>query len=83
MSRWHLIALPVLLTLAMGAAETDQPGRSAAIRGPGPDLTRVGSTLSRAEIKTAVLDPSQPMPSFKRLPAGKLAAIVEFLSLLR
>jgi mono/diheme cytochrome c family protein len=52
-------------------------------KGPGPDLTQVGSTLSTPEIERAIVDPSEPMPSFKNLPAKKFKAIVEFLSLLR
>jgi hypothetical protein len=50
---------------------------------PGPNLTHVGATLSRSEIEKAILDPSQPMPSFRLLPHAKLQAIVRFLSLLR
>jgi mono/diheme cytochrome c family protein len=51
--------------------------------GPGPNLTHVGSTLSRSGIEKAILDASKPMPSFRRLPPAKLKAIVRFLSLLR
>jgi hypothetical protein len=51
--------------------------------GPGPNLTHIGSTLASTEIKRALLHPSAPMPSFKNLPAKKLSAVVEFLSLLR
>lgn len=50
---------------------------------PGPNLTHVGSMLSTRRIERALLDASEPMPSFKNLPARKLKAIVEFLSLLR
>jgi mono/diheme cytochrome c family protein len=50
---------------------------------PGPNLTHVGSTLSRSGIEKAILDASEPMPSFRRLPPAKLKAIVRFLSLLR
>jgi mono/diheme cytochrome c family protein len=52
-------------------------------RGPGQNLTRIGSKLSAAKIEHAILDPRAPMPSFKRLPARKLHDIVRFLSLLR
>jgi hypothetical protein len=52
-------------------------------KGPGPNLTHVGSALSKPEIERAIVDPSEPMPSFKNLPAKKLRGIVEFLSLLR
>jgi hypothetical protein len=50
---------------------------------PGPNLTHVGSALSRSGIEKAILDPTQPMPSFRHLPPAKLRAIVRFLSLLR
>lgn len=50
---------------------------------PGQNLTHIGSTLTNAEIRKAILHPSAPMPSFKNLPAAKLNAIIEFLSLLR
>jgi hypothetical protein len=34
-------------------------------------------------IEHAVVDPSEPMPSFKKLPRAKFHALVRFLSLLR
>lgn len=52
-------------------------------RGPGPDLTDVGSRLSPARIEWAIINPTEPMPSFKHLPRAKLQALVVFLSLLR
>lgn len=52
-------------------------------KGPGPNLDHVGSKLSSPEIERALIDPSEPMPSFKNLPAKKFKAVVEFLSLLR
>ena len=52
-------------------------------KGPGPDLTRVGSTLSSRKIERAILSPTAPMPSFRLLPKAKLRALVTFLSLLR
>jgi hypothetical protein len=52
-------------------------------RGPGQDLTHVGSALSESSIERAILDPTAPMPSFRNLPAAKLHALVVFLSLLR
>jgi mono/diheme cytochrome c family protein len=52
-------------------------------RGPGPDLTYVGSSLSAARIDRAITDPTEPMPSFKHLPPAKLRALVTFLSLLQ
>jgi hypothetical protein len=51
--------------------------------GPGPDLTHVGSMLSKRGIEHALIDPSAPMPSFKHLPAAKFKAVVQFLSELR
>jgi hypothetical protein len=51
--------------------------------GPGPNLTHIGSMLSKRGIEHALIDPSAPMPSFKHLPAAKLKAVVEFLSELR
>lgn len=51
-------------------------------RGPGPDLTHVGSMLSTKAINHVLVDPTQPMPSFKNLPRVKFHALVRFLSLL-
>jgi hypothetical protein len=51
--------------------------------GPGPNLTHVGSALSAPQLEHALIDPRAPMPSFSHLPAAKLKALVEFLSLLR
>jgi Cytochrome C oxidase, cbb3-type, subunit III len=50
--------------------------------GPGPSLTRVGARLSAAGIRRALVDPREPMPSFRHLPAQRLQALVVFLSLL-
>jgi mono/diheme cytochrome c family protein len=52
-------------------------------RGPGPDLTHIGSELSRSGIEHAIIDPTAPMPSFKHLPPAKLKAVVTFLHELR
>jgi ubiquinol-cytochrome c reductase cytochrome b subunit/menaquinol-cytochrome c reductase cytochrome b/c subunit len=51
--------------------------------GPGPDLSHVGSKLSRAGVEHAIIYPTEPMPSFAHLPKAKLRAVVEFLSLLQ
>ena len=51
--------------------------------GPGPDLTHIGSMLSTREIERGLIDPRQPMPSFKGLPRAKFHALVRFLGLLR
>ncbi len=52
-------------------------------RGPGPNLTHIGSGLSRRGIEHAIIDPTAPMPSFKHLPAAKFKAVVTFLHELR
>jgi mono/diheme cytochrome c family protein len=52
-------------------------------RGPGRNLTHVGSRLSGRQIAHALVDPQAPMPSFRHLPAQKLHDIVRFLALLR
>jgi mono/diheme cytochrome c family protein len=52
-------------------------------RGPGSNLTHVGSKLSEREIAQAIVDPRAPMPSFRHLPAQKLHDIVRFLAALR
>jgi len=52
-------------------------------RGPGPNLTHVGSKLSEREIAHALADPRAPMPSFRHLPAQKFHEIVRFLALLQ
>jgi hypothetical protein len=50
--------------------------------GPGPDLTHVASRLPGRAIARALVAPTPPMPSFRRLPRAKFEALVEFLSLL-
>ncbi len=52
-------------------------------RGPGPNLTHIGSKLSRQEIARALVNPRAPMPSFRNLPAQKFHDIVDFLAALR
>ena len=52
-------------------------------RGPGENLSSVGSVLSRAQIERALIDPKAPMPSFKNLGAAKLEALVSYLATLR
>lgn len=51
--------------------------------GPGPNLTHIGSNLSKHGIEHAIVDPTAPMPSFKNLPAAKFKAVVTFLHDLR
>ena len=52
-------------------------------RGPGENLTHIGSKLSEREIVHAIVDARAPMPSFTHLPAQKLHDIVRFLTSLR
>ncbi len=52
-------------------------------RGPGPNLTHIGSKLAERAIAHALVDPRAPMPSFRHLPAQKFHDIVRFLALLR
>jgi mono/diheme cytochrome c family protein len=51
--------------------------------GPGPDLTRVGARLDRAQIERALVAPEPPMPSFKGLDRVDLDALVDYLAELR
>jgi len=62
----------------------------APLSGSGPPLPpvpaavkRAGAVLSKQQLEHALVAPRQPMPSFRRLPAAKFKALVEFLSLLR
>jgi len=47
--------------------------------GPGPNLTRIGLTLSAEQVERAILHPTAPMPSFKNLPAAKFRDVLDFL----
>lgn len=51
--------------------------------GPGPELTQIGSKLSKEEIEDVLVNPRPPMPSFSNLPDGDRAAIADYLSDLR
>ena len=51
--------------------------------GPGPNLTNVGSRLTRQGIARTLVNPTAPMPSFKNLPPQKFNAVVAFLSQLK
>ena len=51
--------------------------------GPGPELTHVGERIPAEGIARTLVNPTAPMPSFKRLPAKKFTAIVYFLSHLK
>lgn len=51
--------------------------------GPGPTLTHVGSRLTEAQISRAIIDPSEPMPSFKNLPKNRFRSLIRFLALMQ
>ncbi len=51
--------------------------------GPGPNLTHIASRLPETAIARTLVNPTQPMPSYKNLPAKKFNAIVDFLSQLK
>jgi ubiquinol-cytochrome c reductase cytochrome b subunit/menaquinol-cytochrome c reductase cytochrome b/c subunit len=51
--------------------------------GPGPDLTRVGARLTKAQLLHALRSPQPPMPSFQSLGRARLVDLVEFLHALR
>jgi ubiquinol-cytochrome c reductase cytochrome b subunit/menaquinol-cytochrome c reductase cytochrome b/c subunit len=48
--------------------------------GPGPVLTHIGALLPAQAIASTLINPTAPMPSFKRLPPQKFQAVVGFLS---
>lgn len=50
---------------------------------PGGDLSRVGTRLKPSEIRELLVDPPSGMPSYARLSADKLDALVSYLSRLR
>ncbi len=51
--------------------------------GPGPNLTDIGSRLPAAGIAQTLINPTNPMPSFKKLDPQKFSALVNFLSQLQ
>ncbi len=51
--------------------------------GPGPDLTKIGSTLPSQAIARTLRNPTAPMPSYADLPPKKFDALVNYLSALR
>lgn len=51
--------------------------------GPGADLTHIGSVLTSRALKSALIKPAAPMPSFKSLSKRSQRAIVAFLRELR
>jgi mono/diheme cytochrome c family protein len=48
--------------------------------GLGPDLSAIGATRGRTALREALVSPTSPMPSFAKLPARDLDALVSFLS---
>ena len=54
--------------------------------GPGPELTKIGARLPRQAIERTLVNPTAPMPSFRKLQASsptQFNQMVEFLSNLR
>ncbi len=51
--------------------------------GPGPELTKIGDRLPRQAIQRTLIEPSAPMPSFRKLPPEKFDSAVEFLAQLK
>jgi menaquinol-cytochrome c reductase cytochrome b/c subunit len=51
--------------------------------GPGPELTHIGSRIPLQGIERTLVNPTQPMPSYRHLPAKKFEAAVAFLSQLQ
>ena len=51
--------------------------------GPGPNLSHVGSRLTRAQLVHFLRAPPPPMPSFRNLPRSQFSDLVEFLHSLR
>jgi mono/diheme cytochrome c family protein len=48
--------------------------------GPGPDLTTVGSRLSREELRRSLIEARAPMPSYRALPEDRLDALISYLA---
>ena len=48
--------------------------------GPGPHLTDIADKLPKAAILQTLENPTAPMPSYRNLPEGKKAALVDFLA---
>jgi menaquinol-cytochrome c reductase cytochrome b/c subunit len=49
----------------------------------GPDLTNIGRRLARQAIARTLINPTAPMPSYRKLPIEKRDALVEFLAQLK
>lgn len=50
---------------------------------PGKDLTHIGSKLTAAKVRQALVAPPQGMPAYSQLPARDREAVVTYLSGLR
>jgi mono/diheme cytochrome c family protein len=50
--------------------------------GPGPDLTRIGARMSRAEIADYLVNPQAPMPSYSQLKQSQPADFAELTAFL-
>jgi mono/diheme cytochrome c family protein len=51
--------------------------------GPGPELTKIGTRLTAAQLAHTLRSPVSPMPSYARLPARRFDDLVHFLTQLR
>jgi mono/diheme cytochrome c family protein len=51
--------------------------------GPGPELTKLGTKLTAAQLAHTLRTPVSPMPSYARLPARQFDDLVHFLTQLR
>jgi ubiquinol-cytochrome c reductase cytochrome b subunit/menaquinol-cytochrome c reductase cytochrome b/c subunit len=51
--------------------------------GPGPPLDNIAARLPRQAIARTLINPTAPMPSFKKLPPEKFDALIAFLGSLR
>jgi menaquinol-cytochrome c reductase cytochrome b/c subunit len=51
--------------------------------GPGDNLDGVGTRKTPAQIRTALLNPEAPMPSYRQLSPANLDALVAYLASLR
>jgi len=49
----------------------------------GPELTRIGAELDRAELRRAIVRGPSFMPSYREMPPRELGAVVDYLASLR
>ena len=52
---------------------------SSGLSGIGPDLSAIGA-MPRKALRTALLSPTAPMPSYRKLPRRDLDAVISFLA---